>query len=139
MAETLVASGGVTNFSSIGGYEHRFAEGDNGRLEVGLRTGLPSSVLSGIDTSIRKAGVTLTEPSKMVGNALHVTFRKGIAPLVIIAAAVAVAIVLVALVVTWKLMKLSPTQVIGTATVWLAVVAVAVIGVLMLVNKTKGG
>lgn len=132
MAETLVASGGVTNFSGISGYENKFAEGDNGRLEIGLRTGLPSAAISGIDSAVKRGGVTLTSASKMVGNVLHINFQKRIGALAIIAAAVAAAIVMVALVVSWKLLKLSPTATVVTASVWLFLVAFAVGAVLVL-------
>lgn len=135
MAETLVASGGAMSLSGLSGYESRFAEGDNGRLEVGLRTSLSSAVLSGIEATIRKAGVYLTSAIRCVGNVLHINFQKRIGALAIIAAAVAAAIVIVALVVSWKLFKLSPMQVVGVATIWLGLIAVAVVVVVLYLQK----
>ena len=123
MAETLVAAGGALDFGRMSGYESRFAEGDKGRMEICLRTGLPGAVVDGIEASIRQAGVTLTGPLQMAsGNVLRVPFQKRLGAIAIIAAAVAAAIVIVALVLSWKLLRLDPVTAVVTGTVWLALV-----------------
>jgi len=139
MAETLVASGGVTSLKNLGAYEGKFAEGDHGRLDVSLRTGLPSSVVDGIGTAIKKAGVTLTEAPYQTASRLHIGFVKKIGALAIIAVAIAAAIVMVAIVMSWKLFKLSPVAAIVTGTVWLLVIGAIVVAAFMLFQKTKGG
>lgn len=134
MPETLVASGGALNLRSIPGYESRFAEGDNGRLEIGLRTSPPSAVLAGMESAIRQAGATLMAPLRMVGNVLHIRFQKRLGALGIIAAAVAAAIAIVALVLSWKLWKLDPVAAVATGTIWLALIigGIALVAVLYL-------
>ena len=122
MSETLLATGSVWTLSSLGGYESKIAEGDTGRLDVSLRSGLPSAVVEGIGASIRKAGVSLTSIWQE-NNTLHIQAVKKIGFLVIIAAAIAAAIIMVALVLSWKLFKLSPAAVVASIGIWLALIA----------------
>lgn len=91
-------------------------------MEVQLRTGLPAAVIDGIEASIRKAGATLTAPLRMDGSVLHVSFRKGLGALAIIAAAIAAAIVVVALVLAWKLWKLDPGTAVAVGSLWLLLI-----------------
>lgn len=138
MAETLVASGGALDFRNIPGYEHRFAEGDCGRLEICLRTGIPGAVLDGIEASIRKAGATLTAPLRMVGNVLHISFQKKLGALAICAGAVAAVILVAGLVISWKLWNLDPVAAVATGTVWLALIVGGIALVAVLYLRSRG-
>ncbi len=139
MAETLVASGGALNLGALSGYESRYAEGDRGRLDVSLRTGLPAPVVDGIEASIRAGGAVLTEPLSMAGSVLRVRFEKRLGALAIIAAAIAAAIVVVTLVLSWKLWRLDPVTALTAGTLWLALIVGGIALVSSLYLRRSGG
>ena len=105
----LVASGGIQSLGALGSYEPHFAEGDRGELHVQLRL-VPPGLVAAVNVALKVRGLAplaYTAP----GRVLVVPFRKGVAPLVIIAAALAAVLVVAGLVVAWKLFRLSPAAV----------------------------
>src|SRR4030042_6975369 len=105
MAEQVIAKGNAWDLGDLGDYESHFAEGDKGRLDIKLRTSVPEAVVKGIDSGIRAAGIKLTSPVSQTHSTptLHICFKKGLAPLAIIPAAVGAAIISIALVTAWQL------------------------------------
>lgn len=106
---TLIAQGTASDLLHLGQYEAVFAEGAEGRLDLELRLPAPASVVAALDAALRKAGIQ--QRVEAVGNSLRIHFRKTLAPLAIIAIAVAASIVLLALLVAWKLYQVSPAAV----------------------------
>lgn len=135
MTETLLASGTALNWSRLGNCGAYFKEGEKGHVAVSLRTGIPSSVVSGINAAVKKAGVNLSEPISQASNTLHFRFTKDQDPFTIFAVIVAAAIAVVILVVAWKVYKLSPTAVATLSVVWLGVIAA---GAFIAVKLFKG-
>jgi len=125
MSDILLAEGNVWALSGLGGYESKLAEGDHARLDVSLRSSLPSSVVEGIGTAIRKAGVSL-QGCWQEGTTLRIEATKKIGFLAIVAVAIAAAIVMVALVLSWKLYKLSPVAALAVGTVWIVLIVGAI-------------
>ena len=102
----LVGQGGVLNLSSLKNYEGQFKEGDRGKVVFGLRAPIPQGVIDAISYGLRQAGVALDGTiTQVTGHSAELTipFRKGIAPLAIIAVVV-IGFILVRLT-FWKLFK----------------------------------
>ena len=136
--DQLIAKGNAWNFSGLGKHEDRFKEGDRGKLTVKMRWGIPNEVIRGIDSAIRKTGVTLTSPVSQSGNTVTVSFKKELWALTIIAAAFAASIVIIALVVAWQLSKLAPMAAVAAGGAILIALAVAVVAVLWFLTRPPG-
>jgi len=122
---TLVAQGGMSALRNLGQHENAYAEGDRGYMVLDMRTGIAADVAQGLATAISDMGVSGHKVTTR-GKQVRIDFKKSIAPLAIIAAAIAVSIVLVMLIVAWKLYKTSPAAVsIGFIIVILVIIAVA--------------
>lgn len=135
MADVLIAEGGASDLINIGQYEDQFAEGDHGILDLYLGITPPDLVVDALETAIRGAGVILDRIDVIPGDSSHmkIHFQKGIAPLVIIAGAVAVSLVIFFAVISWKLSKVSPTLITWQLVliIVLAILAASVVTVLI--------
>lgn len=134
MGTEQIASGGVIDLWNLGQYEDRFQEGDKGELRVNLRWGLPQAMVDGIDSTIRSQGVKLWDKvfqHSSPGSTLVVRFQKGIAPLAIVA--IAVAVVGVFLIVGWSLQKIT-----GLSPEWIVLIMVAGIAILAIFMVKEG-
>ena len=102
----LIAQGSVGNLSTLANYEGQFKEGERGRVVLRLRAPVPQGVIDAISYGLRHAGVALDGTiTQVTGHSAELTipFRKGIAPLAIIAVVV-IGFILVRLT-FWKLFK----------------------------------
>lgn len=135
----LVAQGDASSLSSIGNYESSFREGDYGCLDLHLAVAPPSLIKSAAD------GLNAFLLNKFEGyrldvypSLLRVHFKRGIAPLLIIALAVAAVILLVGIVLAWKLYKMSPAAAvvsIASLVFAFALAGVAVVASLVAIRK----
>ncbi len=128
----LVATGTRSNIGRLEDYQGSFPEGSRGYLELELRWELAADIFKWLDERLETLGV----PEKRVvveGRFLRIYFKTAIAPLVLIAGAIAGSILLVALVISWKLFKLDPASVIGIS----VFVIMAFLAVLVLI-ATRG-
>ena len=137
MAEQIIAKGNAWDLGDLSDYESYFAEGDKGRLDIKLRTSVPNAVVKGIDSAIRAAGVKLTAPVSQTHSTptLHICFKKGLAPLAIIAAAVAAGIFVIFLVTAWQISRL-PAELAATG-VEIAVIVAIIAGAVVLFYYLK--
>jgi len=120
----LVAQGGATDLTRLAQYEEAFNEGDRGvlHLETLIPIPNPDGVRSFLVDQLTARGVTLYGDGVTAsGSTLEIHFQKGIAPLVIIAIAVAAVIVIVAIVVLWKLYNAGNTAEAGASSFWLGI------------------
>ena len=136
MSDVLIAEGNLWSLAGLGGYENKLAEGDTGRLDVSLRGMLASPVVDGLKASIKASGVSLTNLWQDSSAVLHIQCVKKIGFLAIVAVAIAAAIVIIALVVSWKLFKMSPAAVVASIGIWLALIVGAVAVVAFAWRKT---
>jgi len=137
MLYQLVAQGDAQDISQLDSYENQYQEGERGYLDLQMVYAPPSDVIYKLDDIFRVSEITgyRLEP---YSNGLRVHFRKGIAPLAIIAAAIAAVVLLIGILVAWKLYKLKPEVVIGwTIGAIIAVVAVAA-AVAAIIGAVKG-
>jgi len=138
MLYQLVAQGDAQDITQLDSYESQYQEGDRGYLDLQLAYAPPSDVIYKLDDIFRVSEITgyRLEP---YSNGLRVHFKKGIAPLAIIAAAIAAVVLLIGILIAWKLYKLKPEAVIGwTIGAIIAVVAVAA-AVAAVIGAVKGG
>ena len=113
----LVATGGATDLTQLGNYESAFNEGDRGVLEIGFNLPIPSDWAQGIKDNLISRGVELWGDGVSINQkTAQVQFKKGIAPLVIIAIAIAAVVVIIAIVVAWKLWNAGGSQTAGGIT-----------------------
>lgn len=135
MADIAIAEGGVLDLINIGQYEDQFAEGDHGILDLHLSITPPDFVVSALETAIRGAGVILDGIDVIPEDSSHmrIRFQKGIAPLMLVAAAVAASIVLFAAIIAWKLSKVSPAVITWQLVliIVLAIVAASVVTIMI--------
>ena len=125
MPYRLVAQGTVSDIGDLGQYEGHFTEGSQGYLEVNLESELAANVVGWLDSELEGLGV----PGHKVtteGTNVYISFRKEIAPLMLIAIAITGIIALIGLVIAWKLWKLSPGQVVLSALAVVAIIAAVV-------------
>ncbi len=104
----LVAEGGASDFTALGQYEQDFAEGSRGVLRLETRLPIPGGASKFIDEQLSAKGVALWGNRIAISDTTaEVYFEKRLAPLVIIAIAVAAAIGIFALISAWKLYRVS--------------------------------
>ena len=103
---SLVAEGSPVELANLGQYESKFSEGDKGELRLFTSGFAPDWALSTLQSSLGVAGVELTDNITQDADIVYIRFKKAIAPLVIIAIAIAAVIVLIGLVIAWQLFRL---------------------------------
>ncbi len=138
MSWQQIGSGTKSNIASLGSYDSQVAEGGLGYTRLHLSTAVPSQAVWVFQESLKASGVNLTEnlsqTSDASGHYIHIYHRRGIAPLVIIAAAVAVAIVIYVALLAWGTYKWVANGGLTTMgwQIW-AIAAVLIIGVVVAV------
>jgi len=107
MAYEKVASGGIFDLGVLSSYESYLSEGDQGLLELDLRTSVSQSIVSQLENQLKQAGV---EDARVTTGSpkLKIYFKKGFPWLAIIVAIVLGLVVLAVLIVGWNLFKLVP-------------------------------
>jgi len=137
MGTRLVASGGIWDLGSLSQYEDSFAEGDRGILDLELRYAPPSIAVQALEDAIRAAGVTLTRSLEVISGStrLRIHFKKEIAPLLVLAIAVGAAIVIFAILISWKLYQVDPALFSWQLVLVIAMVITAFIVVIVLVAR----
>lgn len=126
MSYQLVAEGDAQDITQLDSYESQYQEGERGYLDLQMVYAPPPDIVYKLDDILHVSEITgyRLEP---YSNGLRVHFQKGIAPLAIIAAAIAAVVLLIGILVAWKLYRLKPEAVIGwTIGAIIAVVAIAV-------------
>lgn len=125
MSYRLVAQGTVSDLANLGQYESHFQEGSEGYLELNLESELAADVVSWLDSELGVAGVPAHKVTTE-GTNVYISFRKEIAPLMLIAIAIVGIIAIWGIIIAWKLWKLSPGQVVLSALAIVAIVAAVV-------------
>jgi len=108
----LVASGTASNVDQLGDFQRYFPEYSEGFVDLELRSAVATDIIGWLDEKLDAIGIP-RKAVKVEGRHVLVSFRTEIAPLVLIAGAIAACIFLVALVVAWKLYKMTPQMVTG--------------------------
>ena len=132
----LITAGTGGDVKRIGDYEGYFEEGAKGYIELELRSQIAVDIIGWLDDKLDAIGVPASAV-EVKGRYVYISFEKGIAPLVLIAGAIAATIFLIALIVAWKLFKLSPEVVAGLTTGVILLIIGGVLLVLFLI-ATRG-
>jgi len=106
MPYTLVATGDVSSLPDLEQYEDRFNEGDYGRLDLDLKSSIAADAITWLSNKLSEAGLTKYKVAAS-DKILQIHFKKEIAPLAIIAWAIAAGIFIWFLIIAWKLWRLS--------------------------------
>jgi len=140
MPYQLIAKGDAATLGEIEKYQPYFPEDSEGMLEVELRAQVASDIVSWLDEKLEAQGVPKSAV-QVDGRLIKISFRTEIAPLVLIAGAIASVIFLVGLVVAWKLFKLNPEAVVAGAVATSTGLILLIIGgafVLLYLVATRG-
>lgn len=126
----LISQGNATNLAHLGDYQPSFEENSRGRLDLELVHPAAASAVTWLDDKLGSLGVP-EHRTVADGRFVRIYFKTEVPPLVLIAAAIAASVVILALVLAWKLYKLSPTQIVLSMIAIVAIIAavVAVISV----------
>ena len=124
MPYQLIAQGTPASLSNLRQYQNQFEENSQGYLECQLRFPVANNLIESLDEKLETAGVVQPQKIQISGNNLLIHFQTKIAPLVIIAIAVATSIIIFALLIAWKLWKFSPVAVLGFSILTVGVIAV---------------
>jgi len=125
----LIAQGTGNDISRLENYQGRFPEGSEGYVELEMRSKVAADIISWLDEKLDAVGVPANAVT-VEGRFVKINFKTEIAPLVLIAGAIAAVIFIVALVVAWKLFKLEPAVVAGLST---GVILLVIGGILLVV------
>ncbi|GAI82528.1 unnamed protein product, partial [marine sediment metagenome] len=114
----------------------------HGRLDLELSSSVAANITGWLADKLDTAGV----PEHRVvvdGKTVHIYFKKEIAPLVIIAAAIAASIIIFTLLVSWKLYQLSAPAVVATIfgipILIIVIIVVAIILIVYIGGRVKAG
>jgi len=135
MPYQVIAEGTANDITALGNYEGSFEEGSRGYLQVDLKSSVAADVMSWLDDALEKAGVP-EKKLEVSGNSLLIHFKKEIAPLVLIAGAIAACILIAGLIIAWKLWKLTPGIVVGISTLAIIAIIFAIIAAVVVIAKT---
>lgn len=138
MPYALIAQGSVNDLATLDQYRVNFPEGSEGYLELELSSPVAVEVVNWLDGKLESVGVPRSRV-EVRGNSLLIYFKTEVAPLVLIAGAIALSLVLLAVIVAWKLFKLSPVTVIGLSVGLVLAVIAAVVAIAILGKLVVGG
>ena len=124
MPYQLMAQGTPASLSNLRQYQNQFEENSQGYLELQLRSPVAGNIIEFLDEKLETAGVVQPQKIQVIGRNLLIHFQTRIAPLVIIAAAIAASIIILALLIVWKLWKLRPAVVLGFSMLTVGIIAV---------------
>ena len=130
MPYQLMAQGTPASLSNLRQYQNQFEENSQGYLELQLRSPVANNLIESLDEKLETAGVVQPQRIQVIGRNLLIHFQTRIAPLVIIASAIAASIIILALLIAWKLWKLHPAVVLGFS--MLTVGVIVVLGLVLL-------
>ena len=108
-----IATGSAQQLLGVARYDNLFAEGQAGELRIGIRQipfipDLPPGFVGALNLALNRApGLELTGPVRFDSGILSIPFRRGPAPLVLIAAVLAIFFVgaILLLVTAWALFR----------------------------------
>lgn len=123
----LVARGDANDLQQLGKYQSQYPEGSEGLLELELRSPIAADVIGWMTEKLKAVGVPASSV-KVEGRFVRIGFKTEIAPLVLIAGAIAATIIIMGLILAWKLYKASPAQVLT----WTILTPVLIIGAVVL-------
>lgn len=129
----LIAQGTGGDIRRLENYQDRFPEGSEGYVELEMRSKLATDIISWLDEKLDAIGVPANAVT-VEGRFVTINFKTEIAPLVLIASAIAAVIFIVALVVAWKLYKIEPEAAVGLATGVLILIVGAILLVIYLIS-----
>lgn len=132
----LVAEGNAKDISQLDSYESQYREGDRGYLDIQLAYSPSSDIISKLDDILRTSGARYRLEAYKKGLLIH--FRKAVAPLAIIAGAIAAVILILGLLVAWKLYRLKPEVVIGWTIGAIVAIVLVAVAVTAVVGAVKG-
>ena len=136
MPYRLIAQGTPASLSNLRQYQNQFEENSQGYLELQLRSPVANNLIESLDEKLETAGVVQPQKIQVIGRNLLIHFQTRIAPLVIIASAIAASIIILALLITWKLWKLRPAVVLGFSMQTVGVIIVLGFVLLWLISRT---
>ena len=129
----LIAQGTGNDISRLENYQSRFPEGSEGYVELEMRSKLATDIISWLDEKLDAVGVPANAVT-VEGRFVKINFKTEVAPLFLIAGAIAAVIFIVALVVAWKLFKIEPEVVVGLSTGILILIVGAILLVIYLIS-----
>jgi hypothetical protein len=135
--DTLIAQGTASSLERIGEYQAQFEENSAGYLQIQLRSAVAGDAIGWLRDKLSTLGVVKGDVI-VEGSIVRINFQTKIAPLVLIAAAIAACIVIVALVVAWKLYKLSPLAAVGISAGIVILIAALCLLAVVLITKFGG-
>ena len=108
-----IATGGAQSLLGVARYDNDFAEGQAGELRIGIRQipffpDLPPGFVGALNLALKRApGLELTGPVRFDNGILFIPFRRGPAPLILIAVVLGVFFVgaILLLVTGWSLFR----------------------------------
>lgn len=101
-------------------------------MEIELRSQVAADIIGWLDEKLDVVGVP-RNAVRVEGRHVYISFRTEIAPLVLIAGAIAACIFLVGLIIAWKLFKLTPELAVGISTGVTLLIVGAVLLVIFLI------
>jgi len=131
----LIATGGILDIHKIGDYDDRFAEGDEGMVDLEFEHMPDSIFIDALEQGLLAAGVTLTRGLELTEGSAHVKvwFRKEVPAVPVIAGVlVAIGIATLLIFVGWGLFKVI-SKVDPTVMGWQIILAIAIIVIGLLV------
>ena len=136
MRYLLIATGTARDIQRLEEYQRYFPEGSEGYLDLELRHRIAADIVGWLDSKLEAAGVP-EHRVKTEGRHLLIFFKVEVAPLALIARAIAAIILLLGLIVAWKLFRLEPEPVIGIGVGMIILIVLAVLVVAYLI-ATRG-
>ena len=123
MALERIAQGGASSLRSIAQYDRDYLEGQRGELRINIRQvpffpDLPPGFITALQAGLdRVPGLEVGRVTFDGANVVHIPFRKGLAPLVLIAAILAIFFVgtILLLVTAWSLFREPVERIINAA------------------------
>ena len=106
--EQVIATGNVWNLHRLGDYDKEFKEGETGNIRLFLKSPVSNAVVSGLESSLKAAGVTLNgKVTQSTGGSavIRIPFKKAVPPLVIAALVIAAVAIICVVMVGWNVSK----------------------------------
>lgn len=132
----LIGSGDAGSLQRLGEYQKYYPEYSEGYVDLEMRSSVAADLTGWLAEKLEAVGVPRSAV-KVEGRHVLIGFRTELAPLVLIAGAIAACIFLVALIIAWKLYKMAPAAALGITTGWIVLIVGGVLLVLYLI-ATRG-
>ena len=106
--EQLIATGNIWNLYKLEGYDKEFKEGETGSIRLFLKSPVPSSVVSGLESALKTAGMTLnghvTQTTRSPA-VIRIPFKRTLPPLAIAAIVIVAIAAICVLLLSWNVSK----------------------------------